>query len=112
MLNNSNESLLIFDDISPSFNKPKKIIKSLSINKYVLKYSVKGPDDCKHILSSFRNKLNMIWSQLESDNSMKAAEVPSYLRGVAMVIKNIRPEEFEELKVLITLAKQILSEKQ
>jgi len=115
MMNNSNQNLLIFDEDSPLFIKQKvklkKVIDIQPVNKYVLKYSVKGPDDCKHISAAFMKKLNAVWAQLESGDNIKASEVPSYIRGAASVIRQQRPKEFEELKVLITLAKQILSEK-
>lgn len=80
-------------------------------NKNAPKYVIKSPSDCKHILPAFKTKLVNIWKLLESKNDMKAAEVVNYLRGVAIVARMKRPEEYEELMVLMRVAQYIISNK-
>lgn len=117
MVDKSQDGLLTFDEDSPLFvkkkktrNKPQKK-KPVAAKKHTLKYTVKSPTDCKHIPASFKKKLEKVWSQLESDDNMKSAAVPGYIRGVALVIKKSRPKEFEELRVLVDLARQILNDR-
>lgn len=80
-------------------------------NKNALKYVIKSPSDCKHILTAFKKKLIKAWEILESENSMKAAEIVNYLKGVAIVAKLKRPKEHEELMALIHVAKHIIEKR-
>ena len=70
------------------------------------KYIIKSPADCKHVLPAFKKLLDEKWKILEEGNSMEAAAISNWIRGVSVVVKDKRPKEFEELKVLIMLAKQ------
>jgi hypothetical protein len=70
------------------------------------RHIIKSPDDCKHILPAFKKLLNEKWKMLEEGNSMEAATISNWIRGASVVVKDKRPKEFEELKVLIMLAKR------
>ncbi len=86
--------------------QPKKLV-----NPDAPKYMIKSPADCKHILPVFKKKLIEVWKKLETGTSLEVGNIANYLRGVATVAKNSRPKEYEELKLLITEARQIAIEK-
>lgn len=91
-----------------SRKKPKKkIVSEKSINKNIPKYDIKSPADCKHLLPVFKKKVLEIWKLLESENHLKVRSVGSYLKGVAQVANKRYPKEYEELKILSQIAKQI-----
>jgi len=130
----SNDGLLTFDEDSPLYAKkkfkrkvkPKSIdivtmsdellprrtstIKK-SVNLKAPKYAINSPADCKHILPAFNKMLNNKWKILETGNSMKSAEVPNYIRGAAVIAKAKHPLEYEELMVLVAVAKRRIVEK-
>ena len=81
-------------------------------NKNSPKYVIKSPSDCKHILPAFKKKLTAAWKRLESKNKMKATEVVNYIKGVAIVVKERRPKEYEELMVLTQVAKKLLDKQE
>ncbi len=72
---------------------------------------IKDPSDCKHILSAFKKKLVKVWEILETGNIVKATEIINYLKGVAMVAKEKRPKEYEELTILKHIAKRIIEKR-
>lgn len=82
-----------------------------STNPNIPKYMIRGPSDCKHILSPAKKLITAKWILLEDGSAMEAIEVPNWLRGFANVIKTSRPKEYEELKILIFLAKQMAEER-
>lgn len=131
----SNDGLLTFDEDSPLFakkkskrkTKPKPIdiittddaplpkrrtpVIKKSVNLKAPKYVINSPADCKHILPAFKKLLNNKWKMLETDNNIKAGDVPNYIRGAAAIVKGRRPLEYEELMVLVAVAKQRIVEK-
>jgi len=94
----------IIEDDVPKRKSKKKVEKVA--NKYIPRYTIKSPADCKHILPVFKDKLNAAWDRLNGDN-MVAADVANYIRGVANVAKNSRPKEYEELRVLMKYVKEL-----
>jgi len=82
-----------------------------AINPNAPNYMIKCPADCKHILPAFKKKLNEVWKKLEHGTSLEIGSIANYLRGVSTVAKNSRPKEYEELRLLITEARQIAIEK-
>ena len=90
----------------------RKAVTQKPKNKNVPKYVIKSPSDCKHILPAFKKKLASAWKKLESKNRMKAMEVVNYIRGVAIVVKEKRPNEYEELMVLTHVAKKLLDKQE
>lgn len=133
MPSKSKDKLLTFDDDSPLFvkkkTKPKakpkkkaakvkkdltdldflqkprkkKVVKKV-LNKNIPKYVIRSPSDCKHILPAFKKTLAAKWKTLDKSNSIQVAELVNYLRGVANVVKQSRPKEYEELRVLMKVA--------
>lgn len=89
--------------------KKRTIKKPMASN--TPKYTIKSPTDCKHILPAFKKKLTEMWKMLESGTSIEAGNIANYLRGVATVVKDSRPKEYEELRLLIIEARQITIEK-
>lgn len=75
------------------------------------KYMIKCPSDCKHLLPAAKKLIVAKWILLEDGSTMESGEVPNWLRGFASVIKDSRPKEYEELKVLILLARQMAEER-
>jgi hypothetical protein len=55
--------------------------------------------------------LNEKWKLLETGSTMQAGDIANYIRGAGTLAKINRPKEYEELKVLIVIAKQIAEKK-
>jgi hypothetical protein len=122
----SKDNLLTFDENSPLFVKKKskrspkkkqtKRARPVSKKKEVLNpnapdYKIESPADCKHILPAFKKYLNAKWKLLTTGTAIQAGEVPHYIRGAATMIREKRPKEYEELLVLIMLARKISDER-
>jgi len=124
---NTDQDLLVFDESSPLFSKKKPTKKKVNstknprirkttraiekINPNAPTYKIEGPDDCKHILPAFKEYLDNTWKLLLTGTGLEASHVANYLRGVATMTKENRPKEYEELLVLINLARRIADER-
>jgi len=104
------EDVAPVEETKPKRRTRKSPTKKLT-NSNAPKYIIKTPADCKHILPAFKKILAEKWKILETGNEIQAGNLSSYLRGVAGVAKNTRPKEYEELRILIALAKHLTKEK-
>ena len=141
MVKKTDDGLLTFDEDSPLFVKKKTTTKSKTtkkvedkpveeaapkekpkrrrrttkkkepVNPHAPKYVINGPEDCKHILPAFKKHLNARWKLLTTGSTREASEVANYLRGAAILAKEKRPKEYEELHVLIRVAKKLAEER-
>ncbi len=136
-----NEGLLTFDEDSPLFvkrklkkkvakSKPQQITtivdniiedapppkrkrrtKKKPVNPNAPKYKINDLEDCKHILPKFKKQLAKEWDKIENGSLREAGDVSSYIRGVAAVAKDKRPKEYEELRLLLLVARKKADER-
>lgn len=102
------EDVVQVEEAKPKRRRKRQATKPINAN--MPKYIIKSPADCKHILPAFKKLLVEKWKTLETGNGREIGDVANYIRGVAAVAKEKRPKEYEELRVLIALAKQIATE--
>jgi len=100
----------IIEDIAiedaPPKPKRKRRAKKKPKNPNAPKYKINGLEDCKHILPKFKKRLAKEWDKIENGSLREAADVSSYIRGVASVAKDKRPKEYEELRLLLVVARK------
>jgi len=86
--------------------KRKRRTRKKPKNPNAPKYKINSLEDCKHILPKFKKRLAKKWDKLENGTLREAADVSNYIRGVASVAKDKRPKEYEELKLLLLVARK------
>lgn len=97
------EDILIEDAPPP---KRKRRRKKKPLNPHAPKYKINSLEDCKHILPKFKKRLAKEWDKIENGTLREASAVSNYIRGVACVAKNTRPKEYEELRLLMVIARK------
>ncbi len=100
---------VIIDD-QPAVKKKRKA-KAKPLNPNAPKYKINDLKDCKHILPKFKKRLTKEWNKLASGTLREAGDVSNYIRGVASVAKDKRPKEYEELRLLILVARKKATER-
>jgi len=95
----------------PVKRRKRSTKKKVSTNPNIPKYSIKSPSDCKHILPAFKKLLNVKWKLIEEGTYTQGMDVSAWIRGVSNYLKDSRPKEHEELKLLFQLAKGLAEDK-
>jgi len=109
------DDVVQIDEPKVEETKPKRKrttrTKKQPANPNIPKYVIKSPADCKHILPAFKKMLDEKWKLLETGSNMQGGDVANYIRGASTLAKEKRPKEYEELRILMVVAKQIAEEK-
>lgn len=100
---------IVIEDTPPP--KRKRKAKKKPVNPDAPKYKINGLEDCKHILPKFKKQMATAWDTLENGSLREAGDVSSYIRGVAAVAKDKRPKEYEELRLLLLVARKKADER-